>query len=278
MTVFQFVHSTTPADSKKHKGQVRAHAARNRVAVDRRVAAYQASRKSKVSRRLDHQPDLVVNNHGLASCLSAANTDPFQSFSRPVAQHEWFLLHYFISHLAQYRTSCFAEQSHDCDGPYQLQQFMVPYWIRSAASDAGFLACILLAACRDLSRWVGAGDRGSRYDALSAQYSINAIRSLREALASSSKTVSDSMILTCMAIGLDAHLTGDSASVVMHAEALSRMVRLRGGFAAMKAEGTLKNMSIWSLNGPATDPLTFHYLHCVVRFVSVDEKLQDTPN
>ena len=72
-----------------------------------------------------------------------------------------------------------------------------------AAFDTGMLACILLSACRDLSRCSNVAEVRKRYAVMADHFSILAISSLRESLAREDSRASDVSIIKAMAIGLD---------------------------------------------------------------------------
>jgi hypothetical protein len=106
-----FVHLTHPDDAGKWKRQVRSHAARNSPARQKRVIRHQnekandvmtldraeanSSACSRVSGNVVSQ-DTCIPDISLA--LSAARTDPFDTFVSQITRFESFLLDYCESH------------------------------------------------------------------------------------------------------------------------------------------------------------------------------------
>ena len=106
-----FVHLTHPDDAGKWKRQVRSHAARNSPARQNRVIRHQNEKANHVK-----STDISEANSSACSCvsgnivsqdtcipdisvaLSAARTDPFDTFVCKTTQFESFLLDYCEFH------------------------------------------------------------------------------------------------------------------------------------------------------------------------------------
>jgi hypothetical protein len=106
-------------------------------------------------------------------------------------------------------TPCFPLEPQPLPSSNLYQNAMVAYWMRMAAVDAGMMACMLLAACRSLSSLDDPNDssrsgRGHSYATLSIRYSIQALESLKKAVAQPGQVASDETIVKSMAIASDA--------------------------------------------------------------------------
>lgn len=103
---FLFIDESGLRSEASRKRQVRSFAARNARGRKQRVREYQDSKSresghqqtttaneiSTVMVRSDKDQDVIPAGHShLSTNLSAARTDPFDSFSRKVSQSEWFL-------------------------------------------------------------------------------------------------------------------------------------------------------------------------------------------
>lgn len=99
-TSYHFVQVSHPNDSAGWKRQVRVYAARNPRARQERVNKYQVQ-KAKEDKAINEEPQLQTNNVARAShasrilrVLSAASTDPFDTFVQRLRPTEKLLLHY----------------------------------------------------------------------------------------------------------------------------------------------------------------------------------------
>lgn len=98
---FQFVQLSHPQEAASWKRQVRSHAAKNARARQRRVVQYQEDKLKENSElhsteapgRSEHSQKPNPPAAGsITTALSAARTDPFDTFARKVTKFESFLL------------------------------------------------------------------------------------------------------------------------------------------------------------------------------------------
>jgi hypothetical protein len=99
-TSYHFVQVSHPKDSAKWKRQVRVHAARNSHARQEKVNKYLVQ-KAKEDERINEGSQLHANNVSQIShasyimrVLSAASTDPFDTFIQRLGTTEKLLFHY----------------------------------------------------------------------------------------------------------------------------------------------------------------------------------------
>ncbi|KAF7556261.1 hypothetical protein G7Z17_g1538 [Cylindrodendrum hubeiense] len=225
---FQFVQLSHPQDAASWKRQVRSHAAKNARARQRRVVQYQEGKakdksESRSSTNLGHlehsqQPNTVVVS-SITTALSAARTDPFDTFVRKVTKFESFLLDHYDS---EFRTG------------------MATHWIHMAATDTGMLATLFLISCQNLSTL----QHNEFYSAIAMHYKGQCIMALKTALAKEGDMFSDATITQTLALASEATVTGDHAAEQQHAEAAEKMVSMRGGVDALGMGGFLKKLVI----------------------------------
>ncbi|KAG7140828.1 hypothetical protein HYQ45_002545 [Verticillium longisporum] len=215
---FQFVHITNPAEAANHRKKVRAHAARNSKARREKVAEFQAQHRaqgraqhkdaavvaSETSRAdrssaaggqvLEPLPSPLIGKliHSPQTLLSPVWHDPFNSFIRPVAPFEGYLLKHFIQHVVMSDLSaqpCLHHLSNDA-----LTLGSAITWTQEAAIDVGMLALILLVACRSLAKL----QHSTIYEPVALRYKAQCLRYLSDTISregdnffSSNKTAAD---------------------------------------------------------------------------------------
>ncbi|KAM0565880.1 hypothetical protein ACHAQF_007614 [Verticillium nonalfalfae] len=215
---FQFVHISNPAEAANHRKKVRAHAARNSKARREKVAEFQAqdraqdqpqhkdtpvvvSETSEADRSpaaggqvLEFLPSLLIGKliPSPQTLLSPVWHDPFNSFIRPVAPFEGYLLKHFIQHVVMNDLSAQPCLHHLSNDAFTLGSAIT--WTREAAIDVGMLALILLVACRSLAKL----QHSTIYEPVALRYKAQCLRYLSDSISregdnffSSNKTAAD---------------------------------------------------------------------------------------
>ncbi|KFA71131.1 hypothetical protein S40288_10933 [Stachybotrys chartarum IBT 40288] len=256
---FLFIDVSDSWGEASRKRQVRSFAARNARGRQLRVREYQASKPrepsheqtatankmSTIMARSDK--DQVVNPAGhshLSTHLSAARTDPFDSFSRKVSQSEWFLFDHFVRHVIWTASVCLPALS--AEEKDAIRSHMGMQWLQMAMVDAGMLGAVLLFACRNLASY-GASDE---YSHKALQYGGQCISSLRDALTQTNPVASDFTIAKTMALASDATATGDFRAAQTHLMGLEKLAAMKG-LPKTSGYGLPGNIIIWFLKGPA---------------------------
>ncbi|KIM92977.1 hypothetical protein OIDMADRAFT_184962 [Oidiodendron maius Zn] len=252
-----FVHLTHPDDAGKWKRQVRSHAARNSPARQNRVIRHQnekanhvkttdiseahSSAYSCVSGNVVSQDTCIPD---ISVALSTARTDPFDTFVRKTTQFERFLLDYFVNYVVRQAVICFPFRA--TADEVSFRQGMATHWVQMAATDAGMLAAIFLAACRHLSE----NHHLQVFSTLALQYRGQCISALNTSISQEETVVSDLTITKTLALASDAILTSDYAASNRHIDAARLMVTARGGIETRGMNGLLRRLVIWFIKDP----------------------------
>ncbi|KFA62002.1 hypothetical protein S40285_09435 [Stachybotrys chlorohalonatus IBT 40285] len=256
---FLFIDESGLRSEASRKRQVRSFAARNARGRKQRVREYQDSKSresghqqtttaneiSTVMVRSDKDQDVIPAGHShLSTNLSAARTDPFDSFSRKVSQSEWFLFDHFVRHVIWTASVCLPALS--AEEKDAIRSHMGTKWLQMAMIDAGMLGAVLLFACRNLASYGASND----YSNKALQYGGQCISSLREALAQTNPVPSDLTIAKTMALASDATATGDIRAAQTHLMGLEKLGAMKG-LPKTSGYGLPGNIIIWFLKGPA---------------------------
>ncbi|CAG9987015.1 unnamed protein product [Clonostachys byssicola] len=239
----QFINIATPDDTASHarRRQVRSHAARNSSKRQRAVSEYQE--KSRQHGSASARAILTTRSPRLSHNLSAAWTDPFDTFIRKVSRLEWFLIDHFVRHVAGVSTVCLPFTSSQEEA--QFVEESGRWWTQMAAVDTGILAAVLQMSCRDLSYNYPAG-----YAPLALRYNAECMESVSDALKDMTVASSDLTIAKTFALASDATLCGDAQTAKIHLEGLDKLVAIRGGTDTMSALCYAGKLVTLFLKGP----------------------------
>ncbi|KAF3359006.1 hypothetical protein VdG1_02568 [Verticillium dahliae VDG1] len=246
---FQFVHITNPAEAANHRKKVRAHAARNSKARREKVAEFQAQHRAQG--RAQHKDAAVVASEtsradrssaaggqvleplpspligklipSPQTLLSPVWHDPFNSFIRPVAPFEGYLLKHFIQHVVMSDLSaqpCLHHLSNDA-----LTLGSAITWTQEAAIDVGMLALILLVACRSLAKL----QHSTIYEPVALRYKAQCLRYLSDTISREGDNVSDMTITKTLAMASEEFFSSNKPAADQHLRAAVQMVKMRRG-------------------------------------------------
>uniref|UniRef100_A0A8H7TN17 Uncharacterized protein n=1 Tax=Bionectria ochroleuca TaxID=29856 RepID=A0A8H7TN17_BIOOC len=240
----QFINIATPDEttSRTRRRQVRSHAARNSSKRQRTVSEYQE--KPGQHGPATARAILAARSPRISHNLSAAWTDPFDTFIRKVSRLEWFLIDHFIRHVAMVSTVCIPFISGQEEADFVMETGR--WWTRMAAIDTGILAALLQMSCRDLS----ASHHPAGYTALTLRYNGECLENVNNALKDETIASSDLTIAKTFALASDATLCGDAKAAKIHLEGLDKLVAIRGGTEKMSALCYAGKMVTLFLKGP----------------------------
>ncbi|KAL6401397.1 hypothetical protein AUP68_15267 [Ilyonectria robusta] len=251
---FQFVQLSHPQEAASWKRQVRSHAAKNARARQRRVVQYQEDklkenselRSTEAPGRSEHseKPNSLAAG-SITTALSAARSDPFDTFARKVTKFESFLLDHFVKHVALHVVTCYPLRS--LSEETELRTGMSTHWVHMAAQDPGMLAILLLSSCRNLSNF----QHKEYYARIALHYKGQCIATLKADLEKEGDMVSDATITKTLGLASEATLTGDYAAVQQHSQAAEKMVSMRGGLETLGMSGFLRKLITWFIHEPA---------------------------
>ncbi|VUC30063.1 unnamed protein product [Clonostachys rosea] len=241
---FQFISVAPPGETPSHarRRQVRSHAARNSSKRQRAVSEYQE--KSGRHGLVTAQAITTAQRPRVSHTLSAAWTDPFDTFVRKVSRLEWFLVDHFIRHVAVYSTVCipFLSDQEEADFIEETGR----WWTQMAAIDTGVMAALLQMSCRNLSAY----HHPAAYTALTLKYNGECLESVNDALKDETRATSDLTIAKTFALASDATLCGDAKAAKIHLEGLNKLVTIRGGTEKMSGVCYAGKMVTFFLKGP----------------------------
>ncbi|RBQ86465.1 hypothetical protein VDGD_06139 [Verticillium dahliae] len=277
---FQFVHITNPAEAANHRKKVRAHAARNSKARREKVAEFQAQHRAQG--RAQHKDAAVVASEtsradrssaaggqvleplpspligklipSPQTLLSPVWHDPFNSFIRPVAPFEGYLLKHFIQHVVMSDLSaqpCLHHLSNDA-----LTLGSAITWTQEAAIDVGMLALILLVACRSLAKL----QHSTIYEPVALRYKAQCLRYLSDTISREGDNVSDMTITKTLAMASEEFFSSNKPAADQHLRAAVQMVKMRRGPIMVGMWKHDDNLHLWShwehvAAGEATDDI-----------------------
>lgn len=228
---FEFVQIVKPGvnePSAAWRRQVRSYAARNPRARRQKVIAYQSDHRKKLEEAANEGPrtsnngprtqDLVatgtirVLKMDPVTPLSAARTDPFASFSRPMSTFESFLLDHCKSGRMSFRVAANREVVHyvvlnalSClpfitpADEILFRHGMMTHWIQMAATDVGMMSSVFLVACRNLATL----QYPELYASQALKYKAETLRMLNLAITSEGSRISDMTITKTLALASD---------------------------------------------------------------------------
>ncbi|KAM0329409.1 hypothetical protein ACHAQA_004716 [Verticillium albo-atrum] len=248
---FQFVHIANPADAANHRKQVRAHAARNSKVRREKVAKYQAQARDQEAppasetpsqddspptavAHLDHDDSenplpfdyMPIRPAGKPSpnpitLLSPARHDPFDSFIRPVAPFEGYLLNHFMHHVVMNDLSAEPCLNQLSNGALALHSALT--WTQAAAVDMGMLALIFLVSCRSLAKL----QHSTIYEPVALRYKAQCLRYLNATISREGDNVSDMTITKTLAMASEEFFSSNKTAADQHLRAAVQMVTMR---------------------------------------------------
>ncbi|CRK11594.1 hypothetical protein HYQ45_006302 [Verticillium longisporum] len=273
---FQFVHISNPAEAANHRKKVRAHAARNSKARREKVAEFQAqdraqhkdaavvaSETSEANRSsadggqvLELLPSPLIGKliPSPQTLLSPVWHDPFNSFIRPVAPFEGYLLKHFIQHVVMNDLSAQPCLHHLSNDAFTLGSAIT--WTREAAIDVGMLALILLVACRSLAKL----QHSTIYEPVALRYKALCLRYLSDTISREGDNVSDTTITKTLAMASEEFFSSNKTAADQHLRAAVQMVNMRRGPVMVGMWKHDDNLHLWShwehvAAGEATDDI-----------------------
>ncbi|KAH6894523.1 hypothetical protein B0T10DRAFT_546022 [Thelonectria olida] len=254
----QFINASHPRDviSIEAKKRIRSHAAKD----------VHASRHRQGARRRQ----FVVQAEGVgahfaaplpapASLLSSSRKDPFQSLARPVTEREHFLIDHYV-------TVVIPNAHSYCNHGDAEALFLVGmklHWLPMALSDVGLLCGLLLAACRHLT--APSPVASDDYTQMALRYKGVCIKSTNEAVVAEGTSVSDTTIAKALIMSSDEFSSHGPVSLTklrhkflcgnlevsrVHADAIIRMVALKGGLGNLGVGGFLRHLVSWCVFNP----------------------------
>ncbi|KAK1569853.1 uncharacterized protein LY79DRAFT_571106 [Colletotrichum navitas] len=264
---FVFVPISHPSESAGWKRKVRSHAAKGIWARRQRVAAYQQA-NAQSSSPSDGQypegtPPLSSSQHPkaltLVSCrgsskpdhrnafppgpisfLSAARTDPFNSYNRAIAPWEKRLLDHFMQYLILEEMVFMPSLNIDIAGDnVSFWTSICTYFLQASLSDPGMLATTLLYSCRHMA----AKQRNEIFSLQATKYRLHCIQSLNQTLTREGKDISQLTIAKTIALASDAYFTGEYDAAEKHLKAVGQMARVKDG--GLDSSDFLGRLVIW---------------------------------
>ncbi|KAM0282350.1 hypothetical protein ACHAQH_003029 [Verticillium albo-atrum] len=273
---FQFVHISNPDEVVNHRKKVRAHAARNSKARREKVVTYQARRKDEggalpasatplrndslpgIANRVAREGSEIINARKLSpgpiTLLSPVRHDPFDSFIRPVAPFEAYLIKHFIEHVVMNDLSAEHCMHHLTNDTLKLGSAVA--WTQEAAVDMGMLALIFLVACRSLAKL----QHSTIYEPVALRYKAQCLRYLNDTLSREGENVSDMTITKTLAMASEEFFSSNKAAADQHLRAAVHMVNMRRGPVMVGMWKHDDNLHLWShwehvVAGGATDEI-----------------------
>ncbi|KAH8658581.1 hypothetical protein BGZ61DRAFT_371134 [Ilyonectria robusta] len=236
----QFINASHPRDvtSAEAKKKIRSH-----VAKDIHASRHSRNRyDSQVEER--ESAELNVPLPAPECLLSSSRKDPFQSFARPVTEMEHFLIDHYV-------TIVIPNASSYCDHGDAEALFLTgmrSHWLPLAFSDVGLLCGLLLAACRHLL--IAGPAVNKEYAGMALRYKGECIKSTNQAVVTEGTSVSDATIGKALIMSSDEFLCGNMEISRLHADAIIRMVSLKGGLRNLGAGGFLRSLVTWCVMHP----------------------------
>ncbi|KAH8888977.1 hypothetical protein GQ53DRAFT_870684 [Thozetella sp. PMI_491] len=240
----RFINASHPRDAHSAEAvkRIRSHAAKDvqasrRAALsrDRASSSHETATLLRSSSSATHSASGSLETRagaiaaamavGPASWLSSARKDPFQSFARPVTETEHFLIDHYVTFVVP-NSSSFCDHGNE---EHVYLAGMKSHWLPLSFSDPGLLCGIFLTACRSLMQCAPTEAAGGDYAQMALRYRVNCIRSTNAAVTAEGASISNATIAKVLVMCADEYLRGNLDVCGVHADAIVRMVLLKGG-------------------------------------------------
>ncbi|KAH6989892.1 hypothetical protein EDB80DRAFT_653703 [Ilyonectria destructans] len=244
----QFINASHPRDviSAEAKKKIRSHVAKDIHASRHSRNRYMGEASNRYNNQVEER-ELAEPNVPLPApecLLSSSRKDPFQSFARPVTEMEHFLIDHYVTIVIP-NSSSYCNHG---DAETLFLSGMKSHWLPLVFSDVGLLCGLLLAACRHLL--IAGPAVNKQYAGMALLYKGECIKSTNEAVVTEGTSVSDATIGKALIMSSDEFLCGNMEISRLHADAIIRMVSLKGGLRNLGAGGFLRSLVTWCVMHP----------------------------